>query len=632
MLLQVAEDDDDEDLSDVDDDDEVLTQFTASVVSAEPLKKTSVHTHSSSSSSSAVRTSSRCLEANSEGDATSALNLATTELCRSSDERLAPTIAVNDRHLTTVSHSGAQQTVPPASSVVDSRTECPPTRASAQRHKENNNNNGADWSCVAGACSELANHSHLASGRPEEMQQRESNSHERPLIGSSRLEKMPPSESAELEIEQAAAGVVAVAINAAVKRLEAAEMAESELVRQDSDSCWVTELSVRLSSDETPARSSVGVQARQIAVTSAAAAAAAATSSPLQQPGIASCADISFLSTTSSLDSCMSYYSAQTSFSDDTPFTAVYSPQTAAASLLATDSIPATSTTSTAADTPEIHSHVTPTPSNDTAALACPAPEVVKSRVTSRPETETDQVDHSAVAKPEVAGDVASRRETVGEICHVTAEPDEVATSSSSSISGRGLVRRERTIRREERHHDDVSESYDSQDDDLDPIDSGSEVGQGQGEGRGVGWRRKRAGRLFEADGRGYVYVMTDTPTNSPAAAASNGETSVASAVNEHGWTTASEPGCWRVKVAGSRQPESRLRQAQLFNIDMRLVTAVRVSRRLAAACRLRQSLGDCAIAGTVDWLRVDSLDVAINAAMDVARQFAPEPSDTDQQ
>jgi len=75
------------------------------------------------------------------------------------------------------------------------------------------------------------------------------------------------------------------------------------------------------------------------------------------------------------------------------------------------------------------------------------------------------------------------------------------------------------------------------------------------------------------------------------------------------------------VKISASRRPEARLRQAQLFNLDLRLVSAVQVSCRVSAALALRQRLADCAVHGTTDWFRAP-LDRIINAVMDVSRIY----------
>lgn len=267
-------------------------------------------------------------------------------------------------------------------------------------------------------------------------------------------------------------------------------------------------------------------------------------------------------------------------------------------------------TTSTAVhhrptDTPEVTSHtndivttsVATTASDSTAALSEltttePRPPEVNGHVTSQPETQAitaDEVDNSV--EPEVVLD--QRDETPS-----TAEPEVTSSTTVTSETGRQCVRRAR-ITADDHDVNDVRENYDSSDDDD---VTGS---RGQGQGRGGGWRGKRGGQVFEDDGPGYVYVFTDT--------ASEGATQC------------------RVKVSASRRPEQRLRQAQLFNVDMRLVTAVRVSRRLAAACHLREQLVDSAIPATLDWFNA-SLDVVIAGVMDVVRHFPPPPAAADDQ
>jgi len=147
---------------------------------------------------------------------------------------------------------------------------------------------------------------------------------------------------------------------------------------------------------------------------------------------------------------------------------------------------------------------------------------------------------------------------------------------------------------------DDVDENYDS-DLDQDDCDHQDDSDIGCSDGRGRHKRGKRWARQYDDDGPGYVYVFTDTPAD----------------CLTH---------C-RCKISASRRPDARLRQAQLFNVDMRLVTAVRVSSRLAAATLLRQTLVDCAIPLTSDWFSV-SLDVVVNSVMDVARIYSPSSSD----
>ena len=223
-------------------------------------------------------------------------------------------------------------------------------------------------------------------------------------------------------------------------------------------------------------------------------------------------------------------------------------------------------------------------------------PPATNGHVTSQPETKSiiaDVVDNHV--EPEV---VPRRTETARETTanddgvnvklstaedHVTAKP-EVTSPAESEWK---CVQRERSTRANKCHDDDVGENYDSDDE--------HDVSGGR-------WSRvRRGGRLFHDDGPGYVYVFTDTPTD--------------------GATRC------RVKISASRRPAARLRQAQLFNLDMRLVTAVKVSHRLEAACLLRERLVDSAIVDTLDWFQT-ALDVVINSVMDVARLFSS-PSTT---
>jgi len=223
-------------------------------------------------------------------------------------------------------------------------------------------------------------------------------------------------------------------------------------------------------------------------------------------------------------------------------------------------------------------------------------PEVKNGHVTSQPETQT--IDVGIFAKPEAVDQPDMARDaTTG---FRMTPPSEVTSQqremTSESGGGRVVARRENTTRNDKQLHvDDIGENYDSDDDEPDLM-----KGQGQVRGGAAVWRKKRGGRLFEDDGAGYVYVFTDTV---------QGESGGG--------------GACRVKVSGSRRPDARLRQAQLFNVDMRLLTAVRVGRRLAAACRLRDSLIDSAIAGTLDWFNT-TLDDVITRVMDLPRQFPP--------
>jgi len=78
----------------------------------------------------------------------------------------------------------------------------------------------------------------------------------------------PSEEMRKVRMEEVASGVVAEAVEGAVKRLEAE--------RLEAASSWVSEFSVCLSSSDCDMTSARVIQQRQIAVTSAAAAAAAA--------------------------------------------------------------------------------------------------------------------------------------------------------------------------------------------------------------------------------------------------------------------------------------------------------------------------------------------------------------------
>lgn len=111
---------------------------------------------------------------------------------------------------------------------------------------------------------------------------------------------------------------------------------------------------------------------------------------------------------------------------------------------------------------------------------------------------------------------------------------------------------------------------------------------------------QKRHCRDEATDGPGYIYAFTDSHNNSTE---------------------------FRVKVAGSRNPFGRLRQATLFNVDIRLVSAVPVSARCAASRAIHDRLKDLALKGTTDWF-TGRLDDIVQAVMDVCRQF-PVPVDT---
>jgi len=231
---------------------------------------------------------------------------------------------------------------------------------------------------------------------------------------------------------------------------------------------------------------------------------------------------------------------------------------------------------------PEVNGHITlaePETQTTTATADVednPAePEIV--------ETKSDELDsaknsHATPSEPEIT----------------SPRPDATSTGDRKRVAMRAARKPA-----EERAVDEVDESYDS-DDDFADRQNGSSSSAVAGLDQKFRDRQRRWGRHFEDDGAGYVYVFTDT-------AAKDCSTSC------------------RVKVSASRRPESRLRQAQLFNIDIRLVTAVQVTKRLAAACLLRRTLIDshCAIPGTVDWFNT-SLDVVMSAAMNVSQLYAP--------
>jgi len=99
-------------------------------------------------------------------------------------------------------------------------------------------------------------------------------------------------------------------------------------------------------------------------------------------------------------------------------------------------------------------------------------------------------------------------------------------------------------------------------------------------------------------DGPGYVYVFTDTVLSAS--------------------TTVSD---YRIKIGASRHPFSRLRQAALFNVDIRLVSAVSVSARHAASRSVMDQLSGMALSDSTGWF-VGRLDSVLDALMNVSRQF----------
>ena len=226
----------------------------------------------------------------------------------------------------------------------------------------------------------------------------------------------------------------------------------------------------------------------------------------------------------------------------------------------------------------------------------------------ARPEVTSHITLSSEMTLQETAGDDATITGNSGDLTSSTAETEPAATPevtspsemppSAQSPKWKSVLRRTPGSRAV-CSLDHVDESYDSDNDnsindDDKEVDSESRYAEGRGRRR----RKdvKRWGRQYQDDGPGYVYVFTDTAADCSVRC--------------------------RVKVSASRRPQARLRQAQLFNVDMRLVTAVKVTRRLAAACSLREKLVDCAIAETVDWFNT-SLDVVVNGVMDVSRLYS---------
>lgn len=132
----------------------------------------------------------------------------------------------------------------------------------------------------------------------------------------------------------------------------------------------------------------------------------------------------------------------------------------------------------------------------------------------------------------------------------------------------------------------DVLENYDSDldnelvdDDFADVTEIENEIGKEA--------TKESGGRDF-----GYVYAFTDTE---------------------------SDVGEFRVKVGASRFPHKRLKQARLFNIDMKLVSTVKVSHRQRALAAVRQHLSDFAMPNTTGWFR-GPLDKILSVLMSATK------------
>jgi len=396
-----------------------------------------------------------------------------------------------------------------------------------------------------------------------------------------------------------------------------------EMVSAERRDSWVTELSINLSTDE----HTTGQQ-RQITVTSAAAAAGGGEGGGVDQLSslIATTADTTNTTTTTTTTSITTTTTTNTN-TENSDFNV--SSNVLLPTAVDTD-IPEVNSNMTSQLEPQtndiipICTAVSNSPSNDcTEPLSHPTatdsfPPEVNGHVTSQPEIRTTTaaaivVDDSA--KPEViaaveqatgSDDVTSTGNSV--IMTSSASPE--LTSSAAEVTSE--TERKCTMRNKPRKTDDnvdvVDENYNSEDDEVDGDDNDDDddkemtSGSRYVEGRGRSWKQggKRWGRRYQHDGPGYVYVFTDSSVECLEQC--------------------------RVKISASRRPHARLRQAQLFNVNMRLVTAVRVTSRLAAACLLRQRLRDSAIPATVDWFNT-SLDVALSSVMDVATTYAPTPS-----
>lgn len=72
----------------------------------------------------------------------------------------------------------------------------------------------------------------------------------------------------------------------------------------------------------------------------------------------------------------------------------------------------------------------------------------------------------------------------------------------------------------------------------------------------------------------------------------------------------------FRVKVGASRFPHKKLKQALLFNVDMRLISAVKVCHRQNAFAAVQQQLSECAIPNTTGWFR-GPMDKILKVLMD---------------
>lgn len=126
----------------------------------------------------------------------------------------------------------------------------------------------------------------------------------------------------------------------------------------------------------------------------------------------------------------------------------------------------------------------------------------------------------------------------------------------------------------------DVFENYDSDHDDEFTNDDTARVAERENEME----NKKSLGH-----DSGYIYVFTDSTSDDKE---------------------------FRVKVGASRFPHKKLKQALLFNVDMRLVSAVKVCHRRKAFAAVQQQLSECAIPNTTGWFR-GPMDKILKVLMD---------------
>ena len=639
-----ADDDDDDDVrfSDIEDDDDVLTQFSSSI-GPPPSSGKQLRKHTSRASSAKNERNQQVTEDLKSDVTTAQTTLITTQNKAANVENCSSSVAKTHAE------------------VVHEAAEHPETEAGlgCVDDDDNNNNNNIKRSDVAEASTE-----HVQTRRDEGDINGEN---------SDRVEiELSSDETDTAELER-------------VEKTQVIENGDDEVRAGggwEAEDGWVSELSLNLATADAQTCSS---EHRQITVTSSPSSSASSSSSSsssslssvlaaaaavTEQVCLASvqCVNTTSTTTTSTItsdssDSLNVTHSHLTTADIYTPEVSDHvtsQPETQTSTAAAIENTMKEEVVEVSVDQQEemLQSTVTGNSADMTSstaqAEAAAIPEVTPSLnlatndvitpevnhdVTSQPETRTssgDVVDWSV--KPEVVVAMADQREisqattsedstgtgNSADVTSSTAEleatgvPEVTSSAMTSSAETPSCVLRKTPVSKDDSEAtatDDVDENYDSDDDEeeeTDDDDSHQEMNNShssseaevEGRKRGVG-RGKRWGRQYEDDGPGYMYVFTDTP---PAAVTDD--------------RSSSGRRC-RVKISASRRPDARLRQAKLFNVDMRLVTAVNVSSRLAAACLLRQRLAHCAIPATVDWF-ILPVDVVINGVMDVARLYSP--------